>query len=75
MPVHLILTLHILRSLALTDNAAFQNCLVVMCPKMSSGELPSAYDISTHLHNQTQQWLAKLKVDILVSNNFFEEDL
>ena len=75
MPVHLILTLHILQSLALADNAAFWNCLVAMCSKASSGELPSAYNVSTHLHNQTQQWLAKLKVDILVSNNFFEEDL
>ena len=75
MPVCLILTLHILQSLALTDNAAFRNCLVAMHPKTSSGKLPSAYNVSTHLHNQTQQWLAKLKVDILVSNNFFKEDL
>ena len=58
MPVRLILTLHILQSLALTDNAAFWNCLVAMHSKTSSCELPSAYDISTHLHNQTQQWLA-----------------
>ena len=62
------LTFHVLQSLALADNIAFRNCLVVMQPKTTSTEVSSMHDVSTHLHNKTQRWLHWLKSEILVSD-------
>ena len=41
-----------------------------MHPKTLKSDLPSAWDVSVHLHNETVKWLQKLKEDIMVSFDF-----
>ncbi|KAM6489940.1 hypothetical protein JOM56_014519, partial [Amanita muscaria] len=49
------------QSFALADKKTFHNCLVQMRPSTKSNDLCSAYDVSTHLHNEFVDWMHKLK--------------
>ena len=57
-----------IQALALADNVAFRNVLVSMRPKATTADLPSAYDVKVHLHNQFIKHIAALKEDIKVSS-------
>ena len=50
-----------LKSLAIANKAAFRNCLVAMRPKTKVREIPSMYDIKTHIHNKFVEQLEELK--------------
>ena len=58
-----------MQALAVADNVAFQNCLIAMHPRTLKAELPSTWDVSVCLHNETKKWLKKMKSDIEVSLN------
>jgi hypothetical protein len=44
----------------------FQNCLVAMRPKSTLLDLPTAHNVTNHLHNEFVSWLGKLKANIKV---------
>jgi len=48
----------------------FQNCLVVMRPKLTLLDLPSMHDVVGHLHNEFVHWLDRLEVEIKVCDDF-----
>jgi hypothetical protein len=50
------------------DNAAFRNSLVSMRPKSTNADLPTAYDVKVHIHNEFTKHMKQLKADIMVSH-------
>ena len=51
----------------LVDNAAFRNSLVSMRPKSTNADLPTAYDVKIHIHNEFTKHMRQVKEDIMVS--------
>ncbi|RDB23356.1 Zinc finger BED domain-containing protein DAYSLEEPER [Hypsizygus marmoreus] len=49
------------QAISLADKASFRNCLVVMRPKSTTKDLPSAHDVNTHLHNEFVRHLKCVK--------------
>jgi hypothetical protein len=39
-----------------------------MRPKSTTHDLPSSYDVKTHIHNEFVRYMKKLKEEICVSN-------
>ncbi|KAM6501433.1 hypothetical protein JOM56_004447, partial [Amanita muscaria] len=58
--------------LAVAEKQLFRHCLVTMRPKTTQKDLPSAHDVSTHIHNEFSKWLISLKTDIEMSKAGFE---
>ncbi|KAF8478745.1 hypothetical protein DFH94DRAFT_619600, partial [Russula ochroleuca] len=54
------------QSLAVANKATFCNCLVAMRPKTIKADLPTTYNVMSHLHNEFVGWLQQLKADIEV---------
>jgi hypothetical protein len=56
------------QSLAVTNKAAFRNCLVIMRPKTTVADLPTTHTVSDYIHNQFVNHLKKVNTEIAVSN-------
>ncbi|KAG6826532.1 hypothetical protein H0H92_015444 [Tricholoma furcatifolium] len=55
------------QAFALASKPLFRNCLVSMCPKTKSSELPTSYNVSTHIHNEFVHLIDALKQDIIAA--------
>jgi hypothetical protein len=62
------------QSLAVANKALFQNCLVVMQPKLMLLDLPSAHNIIKHLHNEFVCWMGELEVEIKVLSTIHRKE-
>lgn len=49
------------------DKTSFRNALVSMRPHAAIADLPSAYNVTTYLHNEFVKRLEDLKAQITVS--------
>ena len=56
-----------LQALVLADNTAFCNSLVSMRPKSTTSDLPTAYDVKVHIHNELKKQIKQVGLDIAVS--------
>ncbi|KAF8224226.1 hypothetical protein L208DRAFT_1076244, partial [Tricholoma matsutake] len=54
------------QSLAVTNKAAFRNCLIIMRPKMTVANLPTTHMVLDYIHNQFVNHLKKLNTEIAV---------
>jgi hypothetical protein len=61
---------HLFQPIALADNTKFRNALVSMRPKSTTADLPTAYTVKIHLHNEFVKHMKELKQEIMVSHNF-----
>ena len=60
-----------LKPLALADNTAFHNTLILMRPKSTSFDIPIAHDIKVHLHNKFVSYMKDLKEEIKVKLHLY----
>ena len=58
----------------LVNKVTFCNILVVMCPRTKNSDLPSLFEVSTHLYNEFVKWMEGLKKEISVKLVLWKKD-
>ena len=60
-----------LKLLALADNTAFRNALILMRPKSTLFDILSAHNVKVHLHNKFASYMKGLKEEIKVKLHLY----